>query len=208
MPGRPVGGPGDVRGRLLDAAVCRFAHQGIAATSLRDIASEAGGTPALIHYYFGGKDALQAAVIEEKVMPLIQSLREPLLQSGGDLRALVSAFVRTTIGIATANPWLPQLWVREVLQDGGQLRSLMLERIGPLVPRMMAMFFAQAQSTGGLNPRIDPRLLVASIMGQTMFLVAAAPIWRRLFDADDVDADALSRHVLALLESGLELGDG
>lgn len=206
-PGRPTGESGDIRDRLLDAAVRRFAAQGIAGTSLRDIASEAGVTPALVHYYFGGRDALLPVVIEERVMPLVMGLRVPVEQAGDDLRALVEGFVRTVIGTAFAHPWLPQLWVREVLHESGALRGLMLERVGPLLPRMLAARFAQAQRLGHLNPRVDPRLLVASIMGQTMFLVASAPVWRSLFDADDIDTDALVRHVLALLESGLELHD-
>jgi TetR/AcrR family transcriptional regulator len=209
-PGRPngdSGGSGDIRDRLLDAAVRRFAAQGIAGTSLRDIASEAGVTPALVHYYFGGRDALLQVVIEERVMPLVMGLRAPVAQAGDDLRALIEGFVRTVIGTASAHPWLPQLWVREVLHESGALRGLMLERVGPLLPRMLAARFAQAQRLGQLNPRIDSRLLVASIMGQTMFLVASAPVWRSLFDADDIGTDALVSHVLALLESGLELSD-
>lgn len=205
--GRPPGDTGDVRARLLDAAVRRYARQGIAATTLRDIADEAGVTPALVHYYFGGREALQAAAIEERVLAVIATFREPLLSAIGDIRAQVHGFVGVVIDTALAHPWLPQLWVREVLQEDGALRALMLERIGPLLPRLLVAQFADAQARGRLNPRLDPRLLVASTVGQTMFLVASAPIWRALFDAGDIDAALLKRHVLALLESGLELND-
>lgn len=204
-PGRPPGDGDDLRGRLLDAAVGRFARQGIAGSSLRDIARDAGTTPALVHYYFGNRDALLEAVIEERLMPVMQALRAPLLAAGDDLRALVHGFVRGVLAIALAHPWLPQLWVREVLHEGGGLRTLMFDRIGPLLPQLLAARFAQAQAAGQLNPRLDPRLLVPSLVGQTMFLAASAPIWRGLFDAQDIDADALCAHVLALLESGLEL---
>ncbi|MEQ1513997.1 MAG: TetR/AcrR family transcriptional regulator [Lysobacteraceae bacterium] len=210
-PGRPAGEGGDLRERLLDAAIACFARQGIAGSSLRGIASEAGATPALLHYYFGGvdapKDALMAAVIEERLMPVMQSLRDPLSHAGDDPKALIRGFVRTMIATALAHPWLPQLWVREVLHEGGGLRRLMFERIGPLFPRAVAERFARAQAQGRLNPRLDPRLLMPSLIGQTMFMAASAPIWRGVFDAGDVDADALCDHVLALLESGLELRD-
>lgn len=204
-PGRPPGDGDDLRGRLLDAAVGRFARDGIVGSSLRDIAHDAGTTPALVHYYFGNRDALLAAVIEERLMPVMQALRAPLLTAGDDLRALVRGFVRGVLSIAMAHPWLPQLWVREVLHEGGGLRTLMFDRIGPLLPQLLAARFAQAQAAGQLNPRLDPRLLVPSLVGQTMFLAASAPIWRGVFDAQDIDADALCAHVLALLESGLEL---
>lgn len=204
-PGRPPGDGDDLRGRLLDAAVGRFARQGIAGSSLRDIARDAGTTPALVHYYFGNRDALLEAVIEERLMPVMQALRAPLLTAGDDLRALVRGFVHGVLSIAMAHPWLPQLWVREVLHEGGGLRTLMFDRIGPLLPQLLAARFAQAQAAGQLNPRLDPRLLVPSLVGQTMFLAASAPIWRGVFGAQDIDADALCAHVLALLESGLEL---
>jgi TetR/AcrR family transcriptional regulator len=91
--------------------------------------------------------------------------------------------------------------------EGGGLRRLMQEHIGPTLARALAERFAQAQAQGRLNPRIDPRLLVPSLIGQTMFMATSAPIWRGLFDADDIDAEALGDHVLTLLEQGLELRD-
>jgi TetR/AcrR family transcriptional regulator len=205
--GRPAGEGVDLRQRLLDTAVVCFARQGIAGSSLREIASEAGATPALLHYYFGGKDALMTAVIEEKLMPVMQGLRGPVLQAGDDPRALIRGFVIAAITTAHAYPWLPQLWVREVLHEGGALRHFLLDRVGPLFSRTMVQRFAQAQAEGRINPRIDPRLLVVSLIGQTMFMAASAPIWRRLYDADDVGVDALCDHVLALLENGLEFRD-
>ena len=204
-PGRPAGEAGDVRARLLDAGVRCYARAGIAATSLRDVATEAGVTPALLNYYFGGKDALQAAVFAERVQPLVARFRTPLADAPDDLRATLQAFVRAVIETALAHPWLPQLWVREVLQEGGRLRAHLQSQIGAALPKALVARFVRAQAAGALNPRLDPRLLVPSIMGQTMFLVAAAPIWRQVFDAADVDADALARHVLALLESGMEM---
>ena len=206
-PGRPAADGADLRERLLNATVGCFARHGIAGSSLRQIATEAGVTPALLHYYFGGKEALVEAVIEERLMPVMQGLRGPLLQAGDDPRALIHGFVRAVLATALAHPWLPQLWVREVLHEGGGLRQLMQQRIGPMLPQALAARFAAMQAQGRLNPRLDPRLLVVSLIGQTMFMAASAPIWRGIFDADDVDADALCNHVLALLEHGLELRD-
>lgn len=206
-PGRPAADGADLRERLLDAAVACFARQGIAGSSLRDIATAVGATPALLHYYFGNRDALLDAVIEERLMPVTRHLRAPLLAAGDDPRALIRGFVRAVLATAMAHPWLPQLWVREVLHEGGGLRRLMQERIGPMVARALAERFAQAQAQGRLNPRIDPRLLVPSLIGQTMFMAASAPIWRGLFDAGDIDAEAIGDHVLTLLEHGLELRD-
>jgi TetR/AcrR family transcriptional regulator len=206
-PGRPLGEGSELRERLLGAALSCFARDGIAGSSLRAIATEAGTTPALLHYYFGNRDALKDAVVEEKVMPVMQGLQAPLHEADiEDPRALIRGFVRSLLSVAMAHPWLPRLWVREVLHEGGGLRGLIQDRLASL-PRGLAAHFARAQAQGRLNPRLDPRLLVPSLIGQTMFMAASAPIWRSVLDAHDIDTEALCEHVLILLEHGLELGD-
>lgn len=206
-PGRPDGGGPDLRDRLLDAAVAEFARQGYTASRLREIAAVAGATPALLHYYFGGKDLLLEAVIQERLMPVMFALRDAMTTAGDDTGALIRSFVRTALQIAFAHPWLPQLWVREVLHEGGALRGFLRERVGPMLPQIMVRRFAAAQAAGRLNPQIDVRLLVPSLLGQTMFMAASAPIWRDVLDAGEIDGAAVASHVLALLEGGLELKD-
>lgn len=204
-PGRPGADGPDLRARLLDAAIACFVRQGIAATPLRAIATEAGVTPALLHYYFGDKEQLQEAVIAERVLPAFSLVREPLLEAGDDVAALVAAFVQGIGRVVTQHPWLPPLWVREVLCEGGALRDVLFERIGPQLPQMMTARFAQAQARGQLNEDLDPRLLMVSLVGLTLFPAAGAPIWRRMLQADDLDFEALRRHTLALLDRGLAL---
>ena len=101
------------------------------------------------------------------------------------------------------NPWLPGLWVREILTEGGALRELLLERIAPALPRALAQRFAEQQRLGTLNADLDPRLLVVSMIGLTLFVHAAQPVWSRIFDASDITAEQLQRHTLALLARGL-----
>ena len=202
-PGRPGADGPDLRERLLDAAIACFVREGIAATPLRAIATEAGVTPALLHYYFGDKAQLQEAVIAERVLPAFQELREPIMAAGDDVAALVAAFVQGVGRVVAAHPWLPSLWVREVLCEGGALREVLFTTVAPQMPRMLAARFAAAQDAGQLNPDLDPRLLVTSLIGLTLFPAAGAPIWRRLLDADDIDATAMRDHAIALLDRGI-----
>lgn len=205
-PGRPAAAGEDLRERLLDAAVTCFSRRGIAATPLRAIAAEAGANPALLHYYFGDRAQLQQTVIDERVMPVFAQLREPLLAHGDDIAGLVAGFVQGIGRIVGEHPWLPPLWVREVLCEGGALRDLLVNQLAPQLPRMMVGKFAAAQAQGRLNPDLDPRLLMVSLIGLTLFPAAGAPIWQRMFDASDLDYEALRRHTLVLLDRGLECG--
>ncbi|MGO1069186.1 TetR/AcrR family transcriptional regulator [Lysobacter sp. CA199] len=204
-PGRPAAADNpDLRERLLDAAIACYARQGIAATSLRAIAAEAGVNPALLHYYFGDKQQLQDAVSNERLVPVFLSLRDGLLGASTDVFDLIAGFVSGVGGIVAKHPWLPSLWVREVLCEGGALReSILFKKIGPVLPQAMAKRFAQAQAEGRINADLDPRLLMVSLIGLTLFPAASAPIWRFMFDAQDLDLDAQRRHALALLDRGL-----
>ena len=201
--GRPRGDDGDLRGRLLDAAAGQFAQAGIAAASLRTIAREAGVTPAMLHYYFGNKDALVRALLTERLMPAVLPLREALATVGETPLELAQAFANGVSGVVAQLPWLPALWVREVLCEGGALREFVFREVMPSLPQVLAQRFESAHKAGQLAPGIDPRLLVVSLVGLTLFPAAGAPIWQKAFGMPGLDMPALVSHTLALLTHGL-----
>lgn len=203
--GRPSAKSPDLRPQLLDAALSCYVRSGMTATTLREIAREALVTPALLNYYFGDRAQLRQAVIDERILPLIMQLREPVAQAGSDMPSLIAGFVQGIGNVVRQHPWLPTLWVREVLCEGGALRLVTLETIGPQLPRIMVQRFSDAQARGALNPDLDPRLLMVSLIGLTMFPLAAAPMWRQLFSAEDVSPEDLRQHTVTLLDRGLEL---
>lgn len=205
-PGRPVPGGADLREHLLDQAVQLFARQGIAATPLSRIAAEAGTTPAMLHYYFGDRARLLEAVVGERIAPLAARMVRTVAGAGSALdQGLIEGLVRQISDIVVANPWLPPLWVHEILSESGSLRELVLQRFGSQLAPLLRARIQAAQQAGRLNAGLDPRLTVVSLMGITLFPFASAPIWRRLFDASDITPEHLVRHNLALLARGLEL---
>lgn len=64
------------RERLLDAALDAFVAHGVDGATMKDIATLAGVGPGLIYHYFDGKDALFAALLEER--SFLPKLREHL----------------------------------------------------------------------------------------------------------------------------------
>jgi AcrR family transcriptional regulator len=205
-PGRPTGDGIDLRARLLDAAIACFVRDGIAGTSLRAIASEGAVTPALLHYYFGDKSQLVDAIVAERLLPVLAEMRGVVEGAGDDVTALITGFVHKMSELVERHPWWPALWVREVLCEGGVLRELVVTRVAPQLPQLLAQRFAIAQREGRLNPDLDPRLLVVSLIGLTLFPAAGAPIWRGIFDASDIDTTKIRDHAITLLDHGLGVG--
>lgn len=90
----------DTKGRILDVAERLFADFGFAATSLRDITSEAGVNLAAVNYHFGSKEALLSALIERRFRPINErrlALLDDLEASAGDgaskLEGILQAFL-------------------------------------------------------------------------------------------------------------------
>ncbi len=55
----------ETQDRILEAALEGFARDGVAATSIRDVAAAAGVSPGLVQHYFPSKAALRSAVDEQ-----------------------------------------------------------------------------------------------------------------------------------------------
>lgn len=204
-PGRPPD-DADRRSLALDAALGCYVRRGIAATTLRDIAGAAGVTPALLHYYFRDAVGLREAVIAERLMPVFAGIRDALLaMPDASLREVLTVFVDTLCDMVRRHAWLAPLWIREVVSEGGSLRELLVHDLAPQIAQVLAGRFATEQAAGRLNPALDPRLLMVSIVGLTLFPAAGTPIWRQIFDSDDLGIDDIRHHALALVLRGLEL---
>jgi AcrR family transcriptional regulator len=67
--------------RIRDAAIDRFAADGIAGTSIRTIAAAAEVSPGLVIHHFGSKDGLRNAC-DEHVATLIRTLKSEAMAAG------------------------------------------------------------------------------------------------------------------------------
>src|SRR3954471_3227822 len=97
--------------RILDTAERLFAESGFAATSLRQIISEAGVNLAAVHYHFGSKDELLDAVVTRKAAPVNEERLALLdgLPAEAGIPAILDAFLTPMARKAGANPQFVRL---------------------------------------------------------------------------------------------------
>ncbi|MGD0347180.1 MAG: TetR/AcrR family transcriptional regulator [Terracidiphilus sp.] len=203
-PGRPVASAeGDARDHLLTAATELFARQGVAATPFAAIAKRAGLTPAMMHYYFNDREHLLDCVVEEKIAPLIASVWSPV-QPNASPEDLIRGVVERLVAGVERNPWIPSTWMREVLNEGGLLRSRVLRKLPFDKVRILSAAIAQAQTRGAIETNLDPVLIVFSILGLVMMHLATAPFFAEVFHRKEPKPQAIGRHITALLLHGLK----
>ena len=195
-----------VRARLLDAAVRLFAEQGVAGTTVAEIAAAAGVTSAMVHYYFKTKDQLLDAVVAEKLVgEFIAFVADAIARDASDPLAQAERLVWRIVEASDAMPWLPPLWVREVISQGGALREKLIQRVDLGKPERFKAGLAAAQKAGRVNPGINPQLTFMSIMALTMLPLSMAKSWDRIPLIGNVSKQDLTRHVVALLMNGLSV---
>lgn len=188
----------------MDAATSLFAERGVAATTFSLIAGRAGLTPAMMHYYFRDRDHLLDAVVEERLAPLIASVWSPV-EPGAAPAEIIRGVVNRMLEGITRMPWVPSTWMREVLNEGGLLRSRIVRTLPFDKVRILTESIAGGQAKGAINPDLEPVLTVFSTLGLVMMHTATVQFFAGVFHREPPDKDTICRHVTALLLHGLRL---
>jgi TetR/AcrR family transcriptional repressor of mexJK operon len=74
--------------KILEAATRRFAHFGMAKTTMSEIAKDLNFSKALLYYYFPDKNSLYSAVFEYVIDKMIEDIEDVIAQ-GGDFEEIM-----------------------------------------------------------------------------------------------------------------------
>ncbi|MBS0477630.1 MAG: TetR family transcriptional regulator C-terminal domain-containing protein [Proteobacteria bacterium] len=99
------------RASLIEAAARVLARDGVAGTSVRAIALEAGVSPGLVNHYFAGIDALVAETYAHVEARVAEAIDAALDVAGTDPRARLDAFVTASFAPPVASGELLATWI-------------------------------------------------------------------------------------------------
>lgn len=202
-PGRPKGrDPILSRQSLIDAARDLFSRREFAAVSLRQIAQRAQVNPAMIHYHFGGKEGLYGAMLEEQLAPLLFQLEQLPAE-----RTSLYLFIESYVRMLAANPWLPNLVVREVLYGEGSFRELFIRRFAARAGRMIPVLIDKERRAGRLRADLDPAYAALALVSMALFPFIGRPVLERVLDMrmDETFVERWVAHALRLFYEGAEV---
>jgi AcrR family transcriptional regulator len=179
---------------ILWAAARLFSRRGVAQTSTRDIAAEAGTTERTLFKHFGTKERLAQAVIAEAVMPhlaptSLDALRHAIEAHDGDLATWHRALLRGRSQAIAAAPELTRLLLAELLRDDS-LRARFAEQWRSAVWQPLRGLFMKLQREGRLRRDMSAdtlaRLFLSLNIGHLVGRHVLAP------DADWNDEDEVA----------------
>lgn len=192
----------DARALLLNAATELFAAHGVTGTPFTMIAKRAGFTPAMLHYYFKTRDQLLDAVVDERFVRFLSHVWDPV-QPDAETLVAIPELVGRLLDSIEKMPWVPPLWVREVLNEGGLLRERVQRHLPYEKAKGLGVTISRGQANGTLNPDLDPLLIVSSAVGLVMLHAATIKPWAKIFHREPLARHALQRHITGLLLDGL-----
>ena len=157
--GRPKDTDTDTSATISRAALQRFAAQGFEATSLREIAGDAGVDVALISYRFGGKQGLWKDIISQAGA----DLREALEQARGNseeasAQQRLGHSARAFLAYLLDRPEVPRLLLRDITIDSDRSQWLLETLSLPLHRHFIDLVQAAAKERGDAPAHLEFRV--------------------------------------------------
>ena len=189
------------REHLLDTAEALFIQKGFDATSLKQVAENAGVTKGHLYYYYKTKQELFDAVLERYFRSYIKAF-DFAIKGEKDVRARLHAAIDAYLDLIGANPDYPRLVQREVCSDSPNIKQIALG-LEPLYEWMKTFLKDVLPETGPGSMRH----FFISFIGIAVNYFTYSPVLEYMWDFDPMEDEAVSErreHVHMLLDAVMD----
>jgi AcrR family transcriptional regulator len=169
---------------IIKVATRIFAEHGLAGARMDLIADEMKATKPMIYYYFGNKEALYVAVLEEAYSQ-IRQIESSLHLEDLDPEAALRKLVDFTVRYQFAHPEFVRLVVSENINRGAYIaKSKLIQNLN--IPAIMAIreVYERGVKAKIFREGIDPVDLHMSISALSVFNVANKHTFSHIFKVD------------------------
>ncbi|WP_434444233.1 TetR/AcrR family transcriptional regulator [Lentzea sp. E54] len=168
------------RARIRDAALARFGADGIAGTSVRAVAADAGVSPALVVHHFGSKEGLRQAC-DDYVLDSIRSGGEAASEALGEV-------------LRAATP-VRRYLARALLDDTPAAGALFAE-----IVERTETWLAVGETEGWVHPSADARARAVTYVSWLLAPLVLGDHVGRLLGGDPAETATAVRGARAGLE--------
>ncbi|MFM6852721.1 MAG: TetR/AcrR family transcriptional regulator [Sphingopyxis sp.] len=182
----------ETRRNILEVAAREFADKGLAGARIDEIADRTNSSKRMIYYYFGGKDELYRAVLEQSYA----AIREREASENFDALPADEALrqhVMHTFDYHDRHPEFVRLVMNENIHRADHLKHVdgIKDRNKSVVAAIMAIL-SRGVAAGLFRPDIDPVDLHMSISALAFYNVSNRHTFSTIFERDIGSADAVA----------------
>jgi TetR/AcrR family transcriptional regulator len=197
---RSTNASSDTRHSLLLAAQKQFAAEGFKASSVHEIAKNAGVNVSLVSYHFGNKEGLFKACLVNAGRDRLTVAERILSQSPTsleDMKVRLNVFIDEILLDNINNPEICTILQRDLLSEFNfieeEFRNTFLKMFQVLVN-----FFKVAQTNKIISPQVHPHSLSMFLMGAITHVVRTDHIRQKIF-GESINLENHRREVSAQL---------
>ena len=172
------------RARIVKAAIEEFAARGFKGASMDAIAARTHTTRALINYYFGGKEQIYLAVLEQVYAEIRHAESFLDLEHLAPVQA-IRRIVEFTFDYYLSHQYFVQIVVAENQARGRHFRkSKAMRTLNRPIIDMLARVIERGQAAGAFRRDIDPVEVHMAIAALGMFNVTNQYTFGAIFQRD------------------------
>jgi AcrR family transcriptional regulator len=195
--------------RLLEAAGHVFAEKGFERTTAKEICERAGTNTAAVNYYFGGIEALYAAVLDEARNRMLSVRAVEMAVAGkpdpkSKLQAALDVLVQTLLGPVSSS-WVLQVFGRDMVTPSPTTYPAKDRLILPIA-RIFKGLIGELMGLPQDHPAVA-RGCVSVMAPICILIIGDRRMIKRAFHnfgLEPEDAPALARHMVDYALAGLE----
>ena len=187
--------PEETKRLIMAAATAEFACHGLGGARVDAIAERAGANKRMLYHYFGSKDELYLAVLENTYTEIRKHESELELDNLSPVEA-VRELVAYTFRYFIDHPEFISLLNDENLYDAEHIkRSKKIKDMhSPLIDRLSELA-ARGQQSGEFRHDVDPMQLYVTIASLGYFYLSNAATLSTIFDRDLTTDQALDERL-------------
>jgi len=196
-----VNDPAGTKRNIVEVATREFADKGFSGARVDEIAARTKTSKRMIYYYFGGKEGLYIAVLEEAYRE-IRSVEAALDLEQKSPEEALRTLVAFTFDYQDAHPEFVRLVMNENILNGIYVsRSRAIQRLNMAVIDALRDLLARGQRDGAFRRDLDPIDLHMSVSALCFFNVANRPTFSTIFKRDMGSAKALAARRAQVVET-------
>ena len=168
---------------ILNAAMEEFIDKGRHGAKMQNIADRAGVNKALLHYYYRSKEKLYGKIFKI-VFNKFFSEFSSLIKDDKPFLEILNTFIPTYMNLLDKNPKIPIFIMKELSEGGKIIRKILPQAIEEedYLPQFDIIIQRAIDNREIIS--LDPKQLIATIIGSCLFFFIAEPIFTSIIVRD------------------------
>jgi AcrR family transcriptional regulator len=185
--------------QLLNSAYQLLAEKSFKKITIREIASKAHVSSAMISYHFGSKEQLFMALVSKLASHNLGQMTE-ILTSENPLKMLIQRM----LGFISQNRAIARFIHDEILQDDSPLRDKFIEAVPKRIATVLPQLLKKMQKEGRIRADLNPNFAGFSLVSLVMMPFIVSPVREKAWGITDqqIASPEWAEHIYQLFIRG------